>query len=355
MTKLQTFVNPETLLKEYKERGYNILTDSINLGTLGHRFRATVEIRSLSPKPDDGDVYDYGKGKFIITKQGLDKLAVLAAIKFHIPYGSTRTDDEKNDDYVSFSAIGAIMKANGQHVVSPQNYDMDLKAWEQDSRYKAREKGVKYKKTGKDLEDYIEYVVGKEMRSLRKHKSTRCESGARSRVIRSLLGTKKHYSQKELQNPFVCISISYILDDSDPVVKKLLTLNAIGAQGAIFGSTPALPAPKKAHPEAPEAVYEEADPIDPEDMPEETNGVDTEIDEVISEHEPDPEEDEDFDNWDRESREKYLKDLCKKIPYDLSALFGRMENVSSLADVSDVQLSAMKDKFSKMPIDDIPY
>lgn len=356
MTRKIVVVNPETLLKEYKERGYNILTDSINLGALAHNFKATVEIRSLSPNPNEGDVYDYGSGKFIITKQGLDKLAVLASVKFHIPYGSTRTDNEKNNDYVSFSSIGAIMKANGQHVASKQHYDIDLKAWEEDSRYKTRDKGKKYKKTGQDLEDYIEYTVGKEMRSLRKHKSTRCESGARNRVIRSLLGTKKHYTQKELNQPFVCISITYILDDNDPEIKKLLTLNAIGAQGAIFGEKKTLPYyPEDRQPEAPDAKYQEAEPVgpvDPEDMPEETNGVDTEPeDDDITE----PGLDEDFDNWDRGSREKFLEKLALTKSYDLPDLIDRMKGVTTIHDLTDIQISSMKDKFSKMPDDDIPY
>ena len=202
--------DPAKLLKRYHDEGYNILTPSITLEGLSSRHRATVETLSLSHDTDDGDVYSdpNAKNKFIVSKQGLDKLAGLAGVLWPDKEGSRRIDDGDNPDYVAFEAFGAIRKADGQLVPVKAYYDMDLIAIEDDVRATHRKNGYTYKKKrGKELDDYVEYCTARDMRSIRKHRGTRCESGARNRVIRALLGLKKKYTTAELKKPFVCVRI----------------------------------------------------------------------------------------------------------------------------------------------------
>ena len=102
--------DPAKLLKQYQDQGYNILTPSITLEGLSPHHKATIETVSLSPNPDDGDVYKdpNSKDRFIVSKQGLDKLAVLAGVLWPDVEGSRRTDDGQKPDYVAFEAFGAI-------------------------------------------------------------------------------------------------------------------------------------------------------------------------------------------------------------------------------------------------------
>jgi len=346
--------DPAELLASYKEQGYNILTPSISLEGLSPHHRATIETVDLSPDPDYGDVYPEGhKDQFIITKQGLDKLSVLAGVIWHETAGSRRIDDGKKRDYIAFEAFGAISKADGQLVPVKAFYDMDLKVWEEDLNYTYREKASKgqYKKTGTDLEEYVTYCVGRDMRSIRKHMATRCESGARNRVIRAILGLKKKYSKVELQKPFVCVRVTYQPDYEDPEVKRLLTLKALGAQVSLFGSNQEqLPAPGSVPMTNGDIV--EADEVEDEETPNTgQNGVDDEpVDDI-----PDNE----FALWDRGSQLTFLEKVSKRKGYDLAGLYARLKTKTGLDSVSDVNILAIYDKLNTMPDvpidDDIPF
>lgn len=343
--------DPAELLESYKEKGYNILTPSITLEGLSDHHRATIETVELSPDPDYGDVYPHTSisGQFIIAKQGLDKLAVLAGVIWHETGGSRRIDDGKNRDYIAFEAFGAISKADGQLVPVKAFYDMDLKVWEEDLQYRYREKSSKgkYKKTGVELEEYVAYCVGRDMRSIRKHMATRCESGARNRVIRAILGLKKKYSTQELRKRFVCVRVTYQPDYDDPEVKRLLTLKSLGAQINVFGSNPQqLPAPETVSVTDAEVVEEETPETEP-------NGVDDEPDAPGAEGPPDDE----FGLWDRGSQLQFLEKIAKRKGYDLAGLYERMK--TNMGSVSDQNILKIHDKLMTMkdiPVDDdIPF
>jgi hypothetical protein len=273
---------------------------------------------------------------------------------WHQQGGSVRVDDRKDRDYVAFEAFGAIRKADGQLVPVKAFYDLDFIIIEEDLevQYRAKASKGKYKKTGQELEDYVEFCVGRDMRSKRRHRATLCESGARNRVIRSLLGIKKVYTGAELQKPFVCVRITYQPDYDDPEVKRLITMASLGSMATVYG----LPAPQQQLP-APEAYQtvadQDGDTEDGETIDMEPNGV--------SEEEPPREDDDlpdDFDNWDRASREKLVKKLAKEKAYDLKGLLSRMPKIKTLADFSDIQLLNLKDKLVGLPDpkeDDIPF
>ena len=342
--------DPAELLADYKERGFNILTPSITLEGLSDHHRATVETVDLSADTDYGDVYPEGKeNQFIIAKQGLDKLAVLAGVIWHETGGSRRIDDGKNRDYIAFEAFGAISKADGQLVPVKAFYDMDLIVWEEDLQYRYREKASKgrYKKEGAELDEYVIYCVGRDMRSIRKHMATRCESGARNRVIRAILGLKKKYSKAELQKPFVCVRVTYQPDYDDPEVKRLLTLKALGAQINVFGPSQAqLPPPETVSVTEVEDVEEQAPDTEP-------NGVDDEGDIPGAEGPPNDE----FGLWDRQSQLLFIEKIAKRKGYDLAGLYGRMK--TSPDSVSDQNILKIHDKLMTMkdiPVDDdIPF
>jgi hypothetical protein len=143
----------------------------------------------------------------------------------------------------------------------------------------------------------------------------------------------------------VCLRITYQPDYNDPEVKRLITLASIGAQSNIYGIASEPQPPQLTTPEESIPYVEDEDPDipDAETIETEPNGVEDE----------EPGVDEDFDNWDRGSKEIYIEKLAKTKNYDLKALLTRME--TSLSKLTDIQISSMKDKFSEMPDDDIPY
>ena len=348
--------DPAKLLEEYLEKGYNILTPAITLEGLSKYHKATVETVSLSPDPEYGDVYKdrNSKNGFIVKKQGLDKLAVLAGVLWPDQTGSKRIDDRSDPNYVAFEAFGAIRKADGQLVPCKAYYDMDLLAIEDDLRHSYRDKGSKgdYAKHGDELEQYVEYCTGRDMRQIRKFRGARCESGARNRVIRALLGLKNKYSKQELAKPFVAVRITYQPDYEDPEVKKLITMMSLGAQSTIFGTnTPALlpsPPPMDSTYTREPTTIQDADIINgdedlPPDIPfDEPNGV-----------EDDEPADADFGLWDRQSQDTFVTKLAKRKGYNLKGLLKRMEK-KELADLSDIEINQVYDNLKAMEDADIP-
>lgn len=359
-------VDPAKLLKKYQDEGCNILTPAITLEGLSEHHKATVEMLSLSPDPDYGDVYkDKLSANFIVKKQGLDKLSVLAGIIWPPEGATTRVDDGQNRDYIAFKAFGAIRKADGQCVPCQAYYDMDLIALEDDLVHQYQEKARKATKPKMNKEkqiEYVDYCVGRDMRSLRNHRATRCESGARNRVIRALLGLKQKYSKAELQKPFVAVRITYQPDYNDPETKRLITLMSLGAQGNIYGMAmpPAqLPAP-------PPNKYSTEQVMDAETVVPETDGpVETEQENGLTENDDTAgedtegkfhteEEDDQFGLWDRKSQVKHIEKLAKTKGYDLAGLLKRMEKKET-TDLSDIELVKIHDKLKSMEDDDIPF
>lgn len=360
-----TQVDPAKLLKEYEKKGYNILTPSITLEGLSPHHHPTIETLTLSAILDNGDVYPHesskapiAKQKFRIAKQGLDKLAVLAGIIWHQQGGSVRVDDRKDRQYVAFEAFGAIRKADGQLVPVKAFYDLDFIIIKEDLEANYRSKGGKgqYAKKGQELEDYVTFCVDRDMRSKMRHRATLCESGARNRVIRSLLGIKKVYTGLELEKPFVCVRITYQPDYDDPEVKRIITMASLGSMANVYG----LPAPPpQGQLPAPEAYkpVEDDDTQDGETVEMEPNGV-TEEPPRAEDLPADSDDDlpDDFENWDRPSQEKGIAQAAKEKSYDLADLLKRMKK--KIGELSEAQLLSLWVKLLKLEDkseDDIPF
>lgn len=347
--------DPAKLLEYYEEEGFNI-TPPIKFRGLSDYLKADIDTVLISTNLDDKDVYPHSDSaktkpedrRFRLSKQALDKLAFAASVKWHEQFGSKRLDDTKNRDYVAFKSYAGVRKANDSWVAVSAYYDLDLISIREGMEEQFRAKGVKYKKQGAELEEYVKFCVTRDMRKKYLHRSTLCESGASTRVLRKLLGIKGSYTFKELQRPFVCPSVIEKVDYEDPNVKIMIAQERIGAQSKIYG----LPSPVE-RPEAKDVISEDIKANGDDDIP--LEDISTEPDEIDVE----PEVEDDFDNWDRASREEYLIKLCKAKKYALTGLIKRMKGINTLSDVPDVQLSAMKDKFSQMPDvpddDDIPY
>lgn len=120
--------------------------------------------------------------------------------------------------------------------------------FETTNRYNRRVKG--FMVAEKDRPKYIDRYVKTNLAQLRKTWAEKAMTGAKLRVIRSLLGTKGTYTKAELEKPFVIPTVAFTPDYSNPMVQQLLLMQAMGGANSLFGmnsiQTTAVPAPEAA-------------------------------------------------------------------------------------------------------------
>lgn len=334
-------------LQRYIEKGCNILTPSISiegLMNLADRHKASLETSYIMADPDWGDTWTTDSKRYIVSKQAIDRLSIMANVLWHERGGVERIDPKDNRDYIEFRAFAAIRKPDGSLAPVQATYSIDLVAEQEDLEYRYREKGAKpgkWQKKGEALDDYVEHCVGRDMRFKRKHLVPICESGARNRVNRWLLGFRKSYSEAELKRPFVVVTIRYQPDYNDPETRRIADMIAMGAQAQIFG-TPgrqqeALPAPNgddvvTVDPEDPTQPKETTDDNAPPPNGEPPlNGNDLSLDDMGSE----------FGLWDRESQLKHIHIISKRKNYDFNDLIERMPRIHNQDDLSESQIQAI--------------
>lgn len=270
----------------------------------------------------DDDIYESQK-KFRIRYEGLLKLANAAGIEWS-PVDSGRTDNGSDKLYVSFRAVGLIRKADGKLYPTAASYDLDLELIKEELEEQYRQKAEKYKKTGQAREDYIEFGVKRDWIQKRKHKATLAESGAKARVIRSVLGLQSQYSNKKdiTDRPFVMVR--FVLDHQNPDIKQAMLSAARENMSAIYGggSLPqALPKFESAasdvdiidiphsHPDEPAPQQQPESSLQPEN-PQDSRAVD-------------------FENSDTATQVKTLEAMAAQKKYDLAGFLSRGKKESA--------------------------
>lgn len=243
-------------LEKYKEQKANILLPSTRIEGLSDWHEPVIDHVSLNPDPGEGDVYIQEKSnqrdkpsKYAITKQGLMKLSACAGIMWH-PSECRRTDDRRDRDYVSFQAVGGVRKADGTPIFVKAEYDLDFEVIEDEieQQYRGKQKGYDKDEPGwwtklgpNGQEDYVQKCIRRDLLQKRKHKVKLAESGAMTRVIRSLLGLKSTYSPSELSKPFVMARIVIKPDFSDKEVRQAMIAASIKSITGVYGGMPEFP------------------------------------------------------------------------------------------------------------------
>jgi hypothetical protein len=229
----------EAALKEItaaREKGWNVLTSDMTLTGLSEWHVPVVETVTLNPVKEDGDIYPQGQ-KYAVTRQGLSKLAVAAAIIWSAN-DTRRTDNRSSRDYVSFQAVGGLKKPDGTYAFMKAEYDLDMLVVEEELVAIHAAAAKKYNKEGRAAADYIESSVKRDLIQKRKNKLKLCESGAKDRVIRELLGIRATYTLEQIQKPFVILRIIVRPDYSDKDVKQAMLAAAVASMHGIYGAAP---------------------------------------------------------------------------------------------------------------------
>ena len=234
-------------LEAYKKQQANILGPSISMEGLSEFHKVVIDSVTLSIDPANGDIYkhkDAYKDKpaqFIITGQGLQRLAVCAGIVWN-PTETRMTSISQK--YVAYNAVGCIRKMDGIPTCFQAEYDIDIDVEEDKIREAYAEKKTKWmsQKWFNDMGEagqqaYVEAGIRKDVNFKKTHKTKQAASGAKNRVIRALLGVKKTYTLVELKKPFVMPRVILQPDYSDPEVKKMMLLASINAMTGVYGPT----------------------------------------------------------------------------------------------------------------------
>ena len=247
-------------INKAREKGAYVFTPSAIVP--GSFYRPVIEEVTLA----EDDIYST-QGKYRIGLSGLLKLANAAGIEWSA-IDSGRTDNNGDKLYVSFKAVGAIRKADGKLYPTAANYDLDLELIREELEEMYSQKAEKEKKTGKAKEDYINYCVKRDWFQKRRHKLTLAESGARGRVIRSILGLQAQYSSKDAVIGKPYIMVRFVLDHQNPDIKGAMLAAAQQNMSAIYGVGsapqigPFIPGNDTAPPQDPDNVGSPFDDID---------------------------------------------------------------------------------------------
>ena len=222
---------------------------------------------------DSGDVFKVGSvnrnGQFIeqfsLSKPLLNKMANAAGIAFD--YNSMRTTFSADNTVVTCSIAGFMKRPDGTPRVEADSKTISVKDEELRYREEAEDKarnGIvdarqaeaasklfdgrwfdtknRYNKTvkgflidEKDREKYIDRYVKTNLAQLRKTWVEKAMTGAKLRVIRSLLGVKGTYTMAELQKPFVIPMVIFTPDYSNPMVQQFMLAQSMNGVAGMFG------------------------------------------------------------------------------------------------------------------------
>lgn len=274
-------------LEDWKKKKAFIFIPSPVLSEKESFYMPVISVVDLESE----DIYP-SSGAFRIKFTGLSKFAVSAALEWSLN-GTGRTDDRNDKLYSSYEATGGIRRADGSVSFYKAEKDIDIEVVEMQLIDSYNEKWIKRDpknewkfKNFNRKEDYVNHNVRRDIIQKRYNKLMLVESGAKSRVIRFLLGIPGQTKDinKLLKRPFVFVS--YVINYSRPDVKGVLLGNLSNSMTKIYGS------------KQPERIdYSSPDTIDIE--PEEIESL---IIESV----------EDFEKLNIDDQIKYLKKICEE-------------------------------------------
>ncbi|KKK71849.1 hypothetical protein LCGC14_2909810, partial [marine sediment metagenome] len=223
---------------------------------LGQFDKVTIEVVTVDPNPDNGDVYQPGtKGKFALGKRPLQAISNAVGIVWD---PKTTTIIESTSMKSRAKATGAMRKPNGEMIVVTEEKTVDLEAIEEKLRITQEDYAEDGKKVGWEggrpvkqpwanhggeqaKNSHIDREVRKALIQYRLFKDERAMSGAKLRVIRAFMAIKANYTQAELAKPFAFPRVTLDTDKllAVPEVRQAAIERMTGTVGSIFGPGPA--------------------------------------------------------------------------------------------------------------------
>lgn len=242
----QFITRPEDLagkILQWKAAGYHVLSPAIQVSSFAPGYGVNASFVLLDPTVDDKgrglDVY-YDKRTMAVTERapskiGLSRLAAAAGVSW-VGAQSGRRDPLTIQHFWIYQVVGVYLAFDGTPQTFQGEKEIDYRdgsAQIGDWSREAFAELLKRDPKATHLNGWGESRV----RQARMNGAERAETGAWERAMRAGFGIKHVYSIAELQQPFVCLRFSPLVDMSDPTVRALVTAGQIAGVAALYAGT----------------------------------------------------------------------------------------------------------------------
>lgn len=231
-------------LGNYDRSKYNVLIPGAFTSQVTPFLVPVAREYTLDPDPEHGEVYvqEWKKqgDQFIakamgINALGLANLANVAGI-LEIPQASGRVDDGRDPGVCTYRSTMFMRLPDGQPIIRTRELTLDLAQLYEEIETRIAKKGKENRWNGKPdpwKPDRVEAEIKKEQQLARKFFHRKCETGAKARTHRVMLGIRSKYKPDEIARPFVLAAV--VPDVNQPEMRERMLDQATSSIGMIFG------------------------------------------------------------------------------------------------------------------------
>jgi hypothetical protein len=231
-------------LGDYDRSKYNVLIPGAFTSQMTPFLVPVAREYTLDPDPEHGEVYvqEWKKqgDQFLpkamgINALGLANLANVAGI-LEIPQASGRVDDGRDPGVCTYRSTMFMRLPDGQPVIRTRELTLDLAQLYEEIETRITKKGAENKWNGRPEPWPAKRVrdeIRKEQQLARKFFHRKCETGAKARTHRVMLGIRSKYKPDEIARPFVLAAV--VPDVNQPEMRERMLDQATSSIGMIFG------------------------------------------------------------------------------------------------------------------------
>lgn len=234
-------IETNTKLAEARSTGAHVLAP-VTIQTLPAMHRPVVVSVMISADPKDKEVYQQKGGGYSLSAIGWKKLADGMGIQMD-DRRTGRVDDGKDPNRVEYRCVGYIKaqdgtwrKLMGDKEIRMENVIeelLDTKRQKAQDYLASPKDAADFKRAWPNPEDWVREQVRQEALQIKKHLLSRAQTGAMSRMIKSI-GIRETYTPAELQKPFVFPKLVMELDPNNDGDRHFLRMQAAGAINELY-------------------------------------------------------------------------------------------------------------------------
>jgi len=206
-------------LSRYKDRAHILsVLGQTTIDRFPFGLQPSIRTVQINPDPNGKEVYEPldRKGMLRLTNIGLEKLAQAAGIQ-HVR--SVRIDDRQDPFLCEYQVEVKMLDMDGSWRTVIASRTSDLR--EGSAETAALKNGI---------------------HRARQNIAAICESKARNRCMRPILGVQAEYPAQELNKPFIVVRM--VPDTRDQDVKRMLLASQLGLEKYLFAALPTATAPE---------------------------------------------------------------------------------------------------------------
>ena len=226
--KAEQTIDPGKALAAYDPRQYQVIARPEDLIPLSDFVAIDVVAVPL------GECADVGGGKMMPARDAIDRLAAASGIQFIEAKCSVTKLDKTT--WVGRSAARRMQRdGTWSEGVAEYEWDAELRA-----ELIATKDVVEWKNRQKTYRPKTDLDRAQDLLTARQFGRQRADTGARTRVVRLLLGIPTAFKAADVQRPLVVhrASLDARAMAADPAVRAIMAERMLGATGDVFGPGP---------------------------------------------------------------------------------------------------------------------